>query len=478
MADTTFSNGTLIVPAWLQDVNDGIYRIKATGIGAVNRTLQAKLQEFISVKDYGAVGNGVTDDTAAIIAANAAATAANCALRFPLGTYIYNPSAALNIAVRWEGDSAYQSQITVSSSYAGEVFRLLTQAEMGHLAIVKSGLTKTAGSIGVRICGTTLADWNVSTAMRRVYIRGFDKGLDVQNAYVLNLEQVHCENNNEGFYCAADISGGGFITTHNHVSCTYANNTRNLYYSTPNYSEVVTFTNCIVEGATGATQQAFITKLRVFKWIGGYFEGAPTIKGLALGDVTYASIDGCYFNGTGGLSLGSTSEVEFRNVWTTSATDVLTGADGTNYVRLFGCLFPSVGNSAATAWKQFIAQSSRYNGIRYENNLPSFSGGFKDTQQSGGGTLTLDMANGNLQRVTVIDSTAFTLGAPLNAVPGMPLKLIIQNSAGAPMGAITWNAIFKKTSFTNPATGNNRTICFNYDGSSWFEEKNTADVPN
>lgn len=59
------------------------------GVGAVATTVQAKLRESVSVKDFGAVGDGVTDDTAAINTALAAfGTVTPNSLVFPQGTYL------------------------------------------------------------------------------------------------------------------------------------------------------------------------------------------------------------------------------------------------------------------------------------------------------------------------------------------------------------------------------------------------------
>lgn len=58
------------------------------GAGAVATTVQTKLRESVSVKDFGAVGDGVTDDTAAFQAALNAAS----------GNPVYVPAATYNLA--------------------------------------------------------------------------------------------------------------------------------------------------------------------------------------------------------------------------------------------------------------------------------------------------------------------------------------------------------------------------------------------
>ena len=62
------------------------------GTGAVARTAQAKMRDVVSVKDFGAVGDGVTDDTAAFAAAIAALPAEGGTVFVPNANYRINLS--------------------------------------------------------------------------------------------------------------------------------------------------------------------------------------------------------------------------------------------------------------------------------------------------------------------------------------------------------------------------------------------------
>lgn len=77
------------------------------GQGAVTRTIQDKLRENINVKDFGAIGNGVADDTAAIQAAINAAGASTNSVYFSPGVYKVTTPVNItqnNITIR--GDNA------------------------------------------------------------------------------------------------------------------------------------------------------------------------------------------------------------------------------------------------------------------------------------------------------------------------------------------------------------------------------------
>jgi hypothetical protein len=69
-----------------------------SGTGAVATTVQTKLRETVSVKDFGAVGDGVTDDTAACKAAIEYAALAEMNVLFPSGyTYLISELGTRNV---------------------------------------------------------------------------------------------------------------------------------------------------------------------------------------------------------------------------------------------------------------------------------------------------------------------------------------------------------------------------------------------
>ena len=66
------------------------------GTGAVATTVQAKLRESVSVQDFGAVGNGSADDTAAFVAACTYASPRNLAVLVPGTSSFYALTALTN----------------------------------------------------------------------------------------------------------------------------------------------------------------------------------------------------------------------------------------------------------------------------------------------------------------------------------------------------------------------------------------------
>lgn len=68
----------------------------------------------VSVKDFGAVGNGVADDTAAITAAEAEAFATNNILLFPAGRYIFDGQFVCRVSIEGYNATIEQKSTTAS----------------------------------------------------------------------------------------------------------------------------------------------------------------------------------------------------------------------------------------------------------------------------------------------------------------------------------------------------------------------------
>ncbi len=131
------------------------------GTGAVARTVQAKGYEWVSVKDFGAVGNGSTDDTVAINAAETAVHAAGGGtLYFPDGgVYMVNNSGLTKLSnVNWElGGSTIKALAQTFTAPTGLVNVTSASNFRIHGGIFDTSLMATSGdvsSISLELCNS------------------------------------------------------------------------------------------------------------------------------------------------------------------------------------------------------------------------------------------------------------------------------------------------------------------------------------
>lgn len=95
------------------------------GAGAVTTNVKAKLQDFVSVKDFGAVGDGVTDDTAAI----QAAIDASQKVYIPEGVYVVNASTGITLRQgSYVLGDGIEATVIYPTAAAGSIFKRVSPA--------------------------------------------------------------------------------------------------------------------------------------------------------------------------------------------------------------------------------------------------------------------------------------------------------------------------------------------------------------
>ncbi len=159
------------------------------GAGATARTVQSKLRDTVSVKDFGAVGDGVADDSAAIQAAVTAAAA----VYVPAGTYVVNV-VTLDANTELYGDGA-ASIIKQSASFAGN--------SQGSLYVNSGSAGAQINNViirDLRIEGTNISTPTFSEFKHLVSLNG------VRNALVENVQFIGFQG--DGLYIGSGIVAG------------------------------------------------------------------------------------------------------------------------------------------------------------------------------------------------------------------------------------------------------------------------------
>lgn len=193
-----------------------------SGAGAVATTVQAKLRESVSITDFGAVGDGTTDDTAAINAAIAALPAYGGTIEVGYGSFLHTSAITVGKKVLFVGQGTAivngrsASEFLKSSSISGNGFNLAADG------ITIEGVAF-RGQVGNGGDGVVIKAGRISLIDVAVFAMGND-GIRVgtnaggENCNLWYMERVKSKNNghdgvliSEGAGALADANAGTMV---------------------------------------------------------------------------------------------------------------------------------------------------------------------------------------------------------------------------------------------------------------------------
>jgi hypothetical protein len=253
--------------------------------GSLSRTVQSKLRERISVKDFGAKGDGITDDSAAFQVALNTAISQNSRLVIPSGCYIIgtplvaqfsNVSGGLNDhgrRPRIEGDGSEDTLLFYTGASASPVLSVIGAGDFVDLMTVKGFRINrpfaTPAGVGLLVSTT------IHGVIEDIAITGFDTGLQLTDVNSMKLVKVSLSGNNLGF-----LAQQGTVTPPNLIewdSCAFDSNIKSA--GTSLLGTVVAFRNCSFEGNGNGTAATLTltynggTGCAASSFYNNYFEG-------------------------------------------------------------------------------------------------------------------------------------------------------------------------------------------------------------
>ena len=285
-------NGTSIA------TNASLVAYDPAGAGAVATTVQAKLRQYVSVLDYGAVGNGVADDSTAI--SNAIATGKS--VYFPAGTYLCNVNINTKTILFGDGSTssiikpysysspamvytfaAQQNPVAGYWNYHSEVRNLGFQGTVVGASITGIGFSFGTGSPSTY---TANAEYANNVTFYNCFFSILEKGVQFPFGNIGSaFYSCGFQNNYYGVYMLDNKSGSGdpmhagnkyFYNGEfdNNVCAIYVNNDTDGFGA-------ISFTDTIIEyNKIGVyIQNTEITNFIPIQFKGCWFEGNGTLTG-------------------------------------------------------------------------------------------------------------------------------------------------------------------------------------------------------
>lgn len=333
-----------------------------TGTGGATLTLEDILnQDQISVKRFGAVGDGVTNDYAAIQETIDYCLPRGLKVYFPAGTYICNSGLTVNFSSATD-DYSYKCTLVGDGPNASRIGK----TSGGHDLITITGGSGAGVHGYLAIDGLYLQGHDLTgigiainkiafMSLRDVVILGFNYGFYATNFLSSNLERVYSRFNNYGGRMER-LAGGSYESDPNAVTftaCVIANNY--------NYGMWVVAGACInmfggsvegngIGGADATKFGVLISNPGVEGSVGGNFNGVYFENNKGTADVWLTNSARSIAHNFSGCSFNRISGTNF----TTNNIRVETSGGQTQTVAVMGCGFKRYNDYSASASRKYI----------------------------------------------------------------------------------------------------------------------------
>jgi len=212
------------------------------GTGAVATNVQTKLRQTVSVQDFGAVGDGVADDTAAIVAAESYAFTNKFLLNFGNGRYKITSGITLRCAFRFDKASyadlfadANDRPGFIPTGLSSTTFAVTVQTQLGQVENL-SVLGNTSSRVA---CRGVLFDNVQRCEVTLVTVTGLNGcGIEVRKCWdstFIGLSTLKCGNVTDYAVQITDGTGSTNECVFNHIQTEQAQ-VKGIYVSPNTYN--------------------------------------------------------------------------------------------------------------------------------------------------------------------------------------------------------------------------------------------------
>lgn len=425
--------------------------------------------DVANVKDYGAVGDHTTDDSAAI---QAAIDSDKRHIYFPQGMYMIGTPLIPQSDQYYHGEGGSWDYIV----YGGTILSCLGS---NHTIFHITGQS------------VNQASWEGLTFLDNDY-SVLDTAFLVDQDLALNRSIIsRCRFNAMKWAFDIQATGlGGVFISNRLYNCESDSPTRITGYGPSNNN---VWFGCVWNGQGREVPAVEIGGSGTY--LGNWFEGCyfeslavQAIKAQGSGGVAHTYFEHIneslttYVTGSGReLYLPAIDLVPYGNSmsshWTLMNNQWTMGSNWTQF-----------GNTTGGQYETLVLIDQGYDEDIYTvdgpgNYIPYAGEGFKRIGQVTAGrrrsvvmgaSVQIDTIAGKHWRI-VATSTSTTIEAPLNATEGAELLLEFYRDAVVSMGTVTFDSIFLLAgSFTNPVNYNRNNISFVFDGTNWIETGRTG----